>query len=121
MIGLEMVWPWPMGSGHVLVGARGDAFVDEDVARDLGHRAEHALVHDALAAQQLDHAHARALGGHADAVARRSLAHPLGDQRDLRGVREVDLQRRDRHGAALERVEIGSRPASRAAPAGPTQ
>jgi hypothetical protein len=58
------------GKRRVLVGARSDALVHEGVPRNLGHRAEHALVGDAFAAQRIDHAKPRALGGHADAVAR---------------------------------------------------
>src|SRR6185295_9763613 len=55
---------------RVLVGARGDALLDEHVARNLGHRGEHALVRDPFAPQLLDHPEPRALGGHPDAFAR---------------------------------------------------
>src|SRR5262249_62280875 len=53
---------------RVLVGAARERFLDEQVTRDLGHGAEHAFVPDALLAQPLHHARARALRGHADAA-----------------------------------------------------
>ena len=44
------------------------------------------------------------------AVAGAHLNDPVGDRADLLRVGEVDLERRDRHGAALERVEVGAGP-----------
>ena len=52
----------------VLVGAGGERLVDEDVAGNLAHGRQHHFVADALVAQALDHAQARALRGHADAA-----------------------------------------------------
>src|SRR6185436_12749967 len=106
---------------HVLVRARGDALVHERVARDRRHRAQHALVGHALRAQVFDHAHARALGGHADAgrAHRASIHLPTSGiwspcvRSTCSGV--IDTARRS---SALKSVPG---PASRAAPAGPTQ
>ena len=53
---------------RVLVGADRERLVDEDVARHRVHRGQHDLVADALLAQALDHARARARRRHADAV-----------------------------------------------------
>ena len=79
--GLEMVWPKPIGKRDVFVGAMGQGFVDENVARNFAHRVEHDLVLDPLVAQALDHAHARALRGHPDAgmlVAHRARGRCVG-------------------------------------------
>ncbi len=43
------------------------------------------------------------------------------DRRQLRSVRQIDLQRRDGDTAALDRVEIGSRSGIGSRPAAPTQ
>jgi hypothetical protein len=55
--------------GGVLVGAAGQRFIDEKVARHGAHGGEHALVADAaFGAQALDHPVAGALRGHAQAL-----------------------------------------------------
>ena len=51
----------------VLVGTGLQCLVDEQVARHRPHRGQHGFVLDALLAQPLDHAAARARRGHADA------------------------------------------------------
>ncbi len=51
-----MVWPWPIGSAFVPVGAAADLLGDEQLPRHLPHHLEDALVADAAAAQlPVDH------------------------------------------------------------------
>src|SRR5450759_4260170 len=62
----------------VLIGTTRQCFLDEDVARNLVHYIEHGFIDDALLAQTLDHAHASALRGHANAgEARTHASHSL--------------------------------------------
>ena len=104
---------------RVLVGADRQRFLDENMARHGAHRRQHDFVDDALLAQALDHARARARRSHADAVeffdARdhagafcTSRFQPRAHARHFGVVRQVHLQRRHRHVAAFDRVEIGA-------------
>ena len=54
---------------RVFVGARLQRLIDKQMARHAAHRRQHDFVLDALLAQALDHAAARARRGHADAGA----------------------------------------------------
>ena len=56
----------PDGQREILVGARLERFVDEDVPRHFCHGREHDLVADALLPEAFDHPQPRALRRHAD-------------------------------------------------------
>src|SRR6185437_13424378 len=107
--------------GDVLVRARGDALLHEAVARNLHHRREHALVRDAVLAQRLHHAQARALRRHPDSVGR---AH-CRIQSDTSGICVACV--RSTCSGVTETAPRSSAwksvpgPASRAGPAAPTQ
>ena len=74
---------------RILVGADRERLLDEDMARNGGHRGEHTLVDDPLLAQPLDHAgacprrrHSDAVefldaGDHADVPSKRAASHAL--------------------------------------------
>ena len=54
--GCDIVWPSPMADGAVAVGAAARLLGEEQLARDLRHCGEHALVGDPpLAPLALDH------------------------------------------------------------------
>ncbi len=65
----------------VLIGARGQRFVDEQVPRYHPHRVEHALVADAHLAQAINQAVAHPLRGHAAADCFRGKTQPWGHAR----------------------------------------
>ena len=54
--------------GSILIGAARERFLDENMARNGGHRREHRLVAYAFTPQARDHAVARALRGHPDST-----------------------------------------------------
>ena len=62
----------------ILVGAAGERFLEEKVARHAAERAEHPLIAYALAAQAVHHPRAGSRGGHADSAQRSSQARARG-------------------------------------------
>ena len=124
--GCEIVWPKPIGSGDVLVRADRERFVDEDVARDCRASRSSTASSAMPCSRRRSTMRVRVRADVMPMPRRcrdRSTPTPATlHRRHLRVVRQIDLQRRDRHEAVRDGVEIGALArVLRAAPAAPTQ